>query len=485
MNFTLVLGILGRMLLGYAAVMAVPFMLAVFCQDNSQIAFLLTLSFTAVLGVLLSRLRHSVPERMRIRESFLIVAGAWVFMSLLGAFPFWLAGAVPSYVDALFEAVSGLTTTGSSVINNVEGLPLSLLLWRSLTQWLGGIGIIVLFIILLPNTGFGAVQLFNAEVSGPLSKRTMPRIRDTALTIGRIYLLLTASLIAFLWFAGMSFFDAVNHALSTVATGGFSTKNNSIMYYDSIALELILVLFIIISGGNYRIYLEVWKNRSLKPLKNGEFITYLLIILFSTLFIMGGLWLKHSNHPEYVLRHALFQVVSMVTGTGFVSTDYEVWPPFTKMLLFVLMFVGGCAGSTTGGMKVSRLMLLTKHTWSMLTRGLHPRAISSIKMDGRAIEAPAVKMVSIFFFLYIIIFALASLLLAATGLQPFEAMGSVAASLSNVGPGFGKVGPMTTYASITAWGKCVLSLCMLLGRLELFTLLIFLRPDFWRGKGNW
>lgn len=485
MNFSLVQGVLGRMLMGYALTMLIPFFLAVYFKENSSLAFLISLSVTACLGAGMYLFRKPVEDKMSIRESFVIVGGAWVLTCLLGAIPFWISGVVPTYIDALFESVSGLTTTGSSVINDVESLPSSILLWRSLTHWLGGIGIIVLFIILLPKTGFGAVHLFNAEVPGPLSKRTMPRIRDTAITIWRIYSCLTIVLFISLWMAGMNIFDAVNHAFSTIAAGGFSTKNSSIAYYDNLAIELFVIVFIIIAGGNFRIYLEVWKQKSLKPFKNAEFITYLLIILASTILIVGGLWFTHDKHPEYALRHALFQVVSLVTGTGFASTDYNQWPALTRLLLFVLMFMGGCAGSTTGGIKISRIMLLTKHTWSMLTRGLHPRAVSSIKLDGKPIDTTAVKMISIFFFLYVVIFAMASIIIAGTGLEPFDAMSAVAASLSNVGPGFGIVGPATTYASITLFAKFTLSLCMLLGRLELFTLLILLRPDFWRAKGSW
>ncbi|WP_018211616.1 TrkH family potassium uptake protein [Desulfitobacterium hafniense] len=485
MNYSLVQGIVGRLLIGYAATMFIPLVLAFFKDESSKWAFLLTLFMTVSLAAAMVYFRKPSQEKMSIRESFVIVGGAWALTSLLGALPFWMSGGVPTYIDALFESVSGLTTTGSSVINDVEALPLSILLWRSITHWLGGIGIIVLFIILLPSTGFGAVHLFNAEVPGPLSKRTMPRIRDTAITIWKIYAFFTIVLVVLLMWAGMSPFDAINHGFSTISAGGFSTKNTSMMHYNSLGVELVVIVFIIIAGGNFRIYLEVWTKKSFKPFKNTEYLTYLAIILSSTLLIVGGLWLAQDKPPDYAVRHALFQVVSLVTGTGFSSTDYDQWPGITKLILLVLMFIGGCAGSTTGGMKVARIMLLTKHLWAMLTRGLHPRAVSSIKLDGRPINAAAVNMVSVFFFLYVGVFALASILMAGTGLEPFDAMSAVAASLGNVGPGFGIVGPTTTYAGITLFGKFILSLCMLLGRLELFTLLILLRPEFWRTKGGW
>lgn len=261
MNYSLVQGILGRLLIGYSLTMLVPLILAFFSKESSQWALLLSLVITACIGLLMYRFRESTDGKMGIRESFVIVAGAWFLTSFLGALPFWISGSVPTYIDALFESVSGLTTTGSSVINDVEILPSSILLWRSITHWLGGMGIIVLFIILLPKTGFGAVHLFNAEVPGPLSKRTMPRIRDTAITLWRIYTFFTLVLIGLLLAAGLDLFDAVNHAFSTVSAGGFSTKNTSIMHYNNLAVESIIIVFVIIAGGNYRLYLEAWTKK--------------------------------------------------------------------------------------------------------------------------------------------------------------------------------------------------------------------------------
>jgi trk system potassium uptake protein TrkH len=485
MNLSLVQRILGKLLIGYAATMLIPLALGIYHQDTTIQPFLLAASITGGIGLFFILRGRGSEDKMGVRESFVIVAAGWVLASLLGALPFWFAEIVPGYTDALFEAISGLTTTGSSIIADVEILPQSILLWRSLTHWLGGMGIIVLFIILLPNTGFGAVHLYNAEVPGPLSKRIMPRIRDTAITLWRIYTFLTLLLIILLKLAGMSWFDAVNHAFSTISAGGFSTKNTSIIYYDSLVIELIIVAFIIIAGGNFRIYLEAWRKKSFKPFRNTEYIVYLLIVFGATLLIGAGLALGHGQSLDYVARHSLFQVVSLITGTGFASSDYDQWPALTKLILFVLMFVGGCAGSTTGGMKISRIMLLTKNAWSMLRRGIHPQAVSNIKLEGKVIEPAALNMVSVFFFLYVGIFGIASIIIAGTGLEPFDAMSAVAASLGNVGPGFGIVGPTTTFAEVTILGKWVLSLCMLLGRLEFFTLLILIRWEFWRAKNSW
>lgn len=470
--------------------MFIPLIMAVMNKETSLPAFIFSILISGILGFILIQQkrvqRHKHPnEHMGIREGFAIVGVTWIVTSLLGALPYWFAEAVPTYIDALFESVSGLTTTGASIIRDVEVLPPSILLWRSLTHWLGGMGIIVLFIIILPQTGFGAVHLFNAEVPGPLNKRIMPRIRDTAIALWKIYLFLTGLMILLLFLAGMSLFDAVNHSFSTIATGGFSTKNSSIMYYDNIVIELILIFFIILAGGNFRMYLMAWRKKSFKPFINTEFFVYLLIILGSSLLIAGGLWFNHGKTPDFAFRHALFQVASLITGTGFASSDYDQWPALTKLILFILMFIGGSAGSTTGGMKIARIMLLTKSIMAELKKGIHPRAVSRIKIEGTAVDPNALRMVGVFFFLYIMAFALGSILIAGIGLEPFDAMSSVAASLGNVGPGFGIVGPTTTFASINPFGKLVLTTCMLLGRLEFFTLLILMRPEFWRTKKSW
>lgn len=485
MNFRLVLGILGRLLVAYSVTMLIPLAVALFNKESSLSAFIFSILITGITGGILIRSRNLSVVKMGIREGFAIVAAAWILTSLFGALPYWFANTVPTYIDAMFETASGLTTTGASVISDVEVLPQSILLWRSLTHWLGGMGIIVLFIVLLPNTGVGAVYLFNAEVPGPTSERILPRIKDTAITLWKIYIVFTLLQTILLFGAGMSLFDAVNHSFATLATGGFSTKNTSIAYYDSLAIELIIIFFMILAGGNFGIYLSAWRKKNLKVFRNTEFIIYLLIILGATFVIAGSLWLSSGKSPDFALRHALFQVVSIMTTTGFASVDFDQWPSMTKIILLILMFIGGSAGSTSGGMKVSRILLLTKSTWSELKRGIHPRAVSSIKLEGKAIDPNTLSRVGIFFFLYCIIFAAASVVIAATGLEPFDALSAVAATLGNIGPGFGVVGPTTTFASINLFGKSILTLCMLLGRLELFTLLILIRPEFWRTKKSW
>lgn len=485
MDVSLILGILGKLLTAYSFAMFIPLAIALFLKESSIIAFIITIMMTGITGVFLNRYFKPKQLKFGIRESFVIVAGAWIFASLFGALPYWFTNAVPTYIDALFETVSGLTTTGASVINDVEALPQSLVFWRSLTHWMGGMGIIVFFIALLPSTGSGAVNLFNAEVPGPTNERVQPRIKDTAVGLWKIYTGFTVILILLLWGSGMNVLDAINHSFATLATGGFSTKNTSIMFYDSFTIELILSIFMILAGGNFGIYLTAWRRKSLKPFRNTEFRAYLLIILVSTVLIAGSLWYSGGKSLDYAFRHAFFQVASIITTTGFASADFDQWPAMTKLILFSLMFIGGSAGSTAGGIKVSRIVLLLKSSWSELKRIIHPQAVISIKLDGKAIGQNTIVMLGIFFFLYIVTFSAASLLIAATGLEPFDAMSSVAATLGNVGPGFGAVGPTTNFAGVNLFGKSVLTLCMLLGRLEFFTLLILLRPEFWRTKKNW
>ncbi|BAE83543.1 hypothetical protein DSY1754 [Desulfitobacterium hafniense Y51] len=484
MNLPVILGLLGKLLVIYAGAMCIPLTLAVVLGEWSVYSFLLSIIIIGIPGFFLMRRFKLTEMKFGVREAFAAVTGAWLLASFTGALPYWFADVVPTYIDALFETVSGLTTTGASVISDVEALPQSILLWRSLTHWVGGLGIIVLFIVLLPKTGMGSVLLFNAEVPGPTNDRVMPRIRDTAAALWKIYLIFTAICAVLLWMAGMSFLDALNHAFATIATGGFSTKNTSIMYYNSLTIEMIVAFFMIFSGANFVIYLTVWRKKTMKAFRNTELMVYLLIIIAATLLIAGSLWSNAGNSPGYAFRHALFQVASIMTTTGYASVDFDQWPSMTKIILFLLMFIGGSAGSTSGGMKVSRIILLVKATWAELKRGIHPRVVSSIKLDDKVIDTENLSRVGIFFFLYIVTFTGASIIVAAsTGLSPFEAMSAVAATLGNVGPGFGTVGPTTTFAGISLLGKIVLTVCMLLGRLEFFTLLIIFRPEFW-GKGK-
>lgn len=476
--------ILGRLLIAYGTVMLVPAVMAFYYQEVTTSSFIIVGLLTILFGAFLHFAGGS-EGRMGVRESLTIVATSWIVTIILGSLPLFISGVVPNYIDALFEITSGLTATGATALTDIESLPRSILFWRSMTHWLGGMGIIVLFIVLLPNIGIGAVHLFKAEVPGPTNEKVMPRIRDTALTLWGIYVGLTILEIILLMIAGMLPFDAVNHAFSNMATGGFSTKDSSVAYFDSFTIELIMVSFMIISGVNFTLYINFWRKGSLSVLRNTELKVYLFIIFSSILVVAGILTFQGDYQWTHALRHAMFQVTAIITTTGFVIADYDTWPSLGMMVIFFLMFSGGCAASTTGGLKVARIILLVKMAWANIRQAIHPRLVINIEVQDKVIEPFVLQRVARFFFLYIFIFVFGSTLLAATGLESFEAMATSIACLGNVGPAFGTAGPISTYAEISNFGKFVLSWLMLLGRLELYTLLILFIPEFWTAKRNW
>lgn len=479
MKLRLIIGMLGRLLIAFSLFMLLPLFYAVAYSEFSQVAFLVTVIMACLTG--LSMIKIGVNDgHIGIREGYLVVSGTWILTSCFGGLPFLLSGTVPTFLDALFETVSGLTTTGASVIQDLEVLPNSILLWRSMTHWLGGMGIIVLFIVFLSNLGAGALNLFKAEVPGPKVERVLPRIRETAIALWLIYVALTVAEIIMLVLAGMSLFDAVNHAFATVATGGFSTKNTSIKYYDNLTIELILAFFMFVAGGNFGLYLLVWKRGFIKLFQDTEFRVYSFIVAAATCSITLSLsWQTQSSFGQS-LRDALFTVISIITTTGFATADFDQWPAVAKIILLLLMFIGGCAGSTAGGIKVVRFLIMIKDSIATLLRSVHPQLVRTIKIDHKPVDFDVISNTMQFFFLYITIFVVSVLLVAATGIGPLDAMGAVAATLGNIGPGFGVVGPTSTYFELSPLAKTILTLDMLLGRLEIFTILVLFHPEFWQ-----
>lgn len=484
MDYRFTLSVLGRLTFGYGLCMLIPGLLSLHLAENAWKPLFISAFLTMTVGGFMALFRQE-KHHLGIREGFAIVGGGWLLASILGALPYLLAGVLPSYIDALFETVSGLTTTGASVFSDIESLPGGILLWRSLTHWLGGMGIIVLFIAFLPEIGSGAIHMFRAEVPGPAADRVVPRLRDTAVTLWGIYTVFSAVEILLLYLAGMSLIDAVNHTFATVATGGFSTKNTSILSFDSLAIELIMILFMTIAGGNFGLYFLVWKKGWRRLLHDLEFKMYLSIMGFSALLIGLNLFFSSNLPLNQSMRDALFTASSVMTTTGFVTADFDQWPAFSKIILLLLMMIGGSAGSTAGGIKVIRVLLLTKQSWNELQRDLHPKMVLNVKIDGKQVNASILQTTGQFFFVFMLTFALATLLVSAAGLEPWESIGAVASALGNVGPGFGILGPTQNYSILSDFVKIVLTFCMLLGRLELFTLLIFLRPEFWRMHRNW
>lgn len=479
MNRLLIIKTLGLVLLCEAALLLPSFLLSLARQETDARALFFCLLLTASVGGLMMLARpHST--QVGYREGFVIAALAWFFCALFGALPYLFTGTLDSLADAFFEAMSGFTTTGASVIKDVEVLSHGLLLWRSTTHWLGGMGIIVLTLALIPSLKIAGMQLFKAEVPGPTKSKMVPRIVNTSRELYKVYLIITAAEIVLLKLAGMDLFDAVIHTFGTVATGGFSSKNLSIGAYDSLAIELIITFFMIICGMNFALHFYLLKGKWRPLWEDSETRLYLGIIAASTLLIGWELSSTLGLSWGQALRQALFQVSSIITTTGFASADFDSWPPFSKFVLLALMFIGGCAGSTGGGIKSARLLILIKAVSRQVTRLLHPQAVVPVRLGTGVVSREVVESVQNFFFLYIMILAAATLAIAALGIDMLSSLSAVAATLGNVGPGFGLVGPMTNYADLPEAAKWILSLCMLTGRLEIYTVLVFFSIKTWR-----
>ncbi len=413
------------------------------------------------------------------REGYLIVSLSWVVISLFGALPFVFSGAISSYTDAFFETISGFTTTGATILTDIESLPKSLLFWRSMTHWIGGMGIIVLTVAVLPFLGIGGLQLMVAEMPGITPDKLHPRITATAKRLWGIYVILTFAEVLFLWVGEMDLFDSVCHAFATMATGGFSTKNSSIAGFAPYT-QYVIVAFMVLAGTNFTLHYLALHKRFDKLKTNQEFRLYLWFILIFTFAVTLGLLFFVNLGVEEAFRNALFTIVSIITTTGFITTDYLLWPSYIWMLVFTLMFVGGSAGSTGGGVKIVRHFLLFKNSWTELKRTLHPSAIIPVKFNGKPVSQDIIFNVMAFFLIYMFVFGIGIVLLALMGYDFETSIGAAIASLGNIGPGIGGVGPVENYAFFSPLAKWFLSFLMLLGRLELFTVLIIFSRAFWK-----
>ena len=424
--------------------------------------------------------RNSKNKELGKREGYMIVTLGWIIMSLFGAIPFILYGAIPNYTDAFFETMSGFTTTGATILTNIEAVPAGLLFWRSLTQWLGGMGIIVLSLAILPILGIGGMQLFSAEVPGITKDKLHPRVKETAKRLWGIYVILTLTEMILLMIGGMSLFDAITHSFTTMATGGFSTKNASTAYFDSPFIQYVFIVFMLFAGINFAIHYLAFHGKFEFAKYNTEFKVYISFIAITTI-IVTIIHLPHVDfHWSESIRQSLFHVTSLVTTTGYVSSDYESWAPFSRMLFFALLFVGGCAGSTGGGIKFARHYLLFKNSFLELKRLIHPRAIIPVRFNRKSVGPEIISNVQAFFIFYIGTAVVGSVLLSWFGLDFITSAGAVATCLGNVGPGIGAVGPVSNFAGLPDAAKWMLSFTMLLGRLELFTVLIIFSSSFWK-----
>ncbi len=425
--------------------------------------------------------RRRASATIHKREGYLIVVLGWVCMVTFGMLPYLLSGVIPHVTEAFFETMSGMTTTGASVLTDIEAVPRGVLFWRSLTQWIGGMGIIVLTVALFPLLGIGGTELFGAEAPGPTTDRIHPRIRETARRLWLIYVGLTAAATLLYWVEGMSFYDAINHGLTTLATGGFSTKNSSAAYWaDNPLIQYTMAGFMLLAGVNYTVLYFILKRKWRKVRSSDEFKAYLLTLAILTVVITAAVFHVTGSTLERSFRDSLFQIVSLITTTGFVSADYTGWSDSLTFSFFVLLFVGACAGSTSGGIKVVRHLVFFKNSYLEFKRLLYPRAVVPLKLNGMIVAPKIMTHILVFLLLYLAVFIIGSLVVVVLGMDFLSAIGAVATSLGNVGPAIGSVGPVNNFAAVPEAAKWVLSFLMLLGRLELFTVLVLFTAYFWQ-----
>jgi len=491
LNYKIVVFLMGVLLLFNGGLMLLSALVSYSYQDG--VAFEITLAAFLVLsiGALFMLFGRQHEKQIQKREGYLIVSLGWILMAVSGTIPYLLTETFTDFASSFFEAMSGYTTTGASVLNDIEVLPKGVLFWRSTTHWIGGMGIIVLAIAILPFLGIGGIQLFTAEAPGPGGDKLHPRITDTAKRLWLIYVVYTCLETLLLWLAGMSFFDAINHAMSTVSTGGFSTKNSSIAFWnDQPLIQYIISFFMLLAGTNFVLSYFIFTRKFQKIIADEEFKVYLSFILVFTVLATVVILNQESmavlgnsfswTQIETSFRAALFQVIAVITTTGFVSADFTQWTPFLTVVFFGLMFLGGSSGSTSGGVKVVRHMLMIKSGFLEFKRALHPNAIIQARYNNKTVSDSIAYNILGFFILYMLSFIIGAVGFGSLGINFESAVGLSASTLGNVGPALGDFGPSSTYAALPQSGKLWATFLMLLGRLELFTVLIILTPFFWR-----
>ncbi len=481
MNIALVLNLIGFVLTFSSLFMLLPVAASFIYHGDDMNAlvssFLISFSFGLFLYYITKKQKK---VELKHRDGFAVVTLSWIAMSLFGALPYILSDLPISFTDAYFESMAGFTTTGSSMLSSLESLPKGILLWRSLTQWIGGMGIIVLSIAILPMLGVGGMQLFKAEVPDIGLSKIKPRIIDTAKSLWYIYAGLTYVLAALLLLGGMDIFDAVCHAFTTMATGGFSTKSASIAHFNSVYIDVVITVFMFLAGVNFSLHFYALRGDFTRLHKSTEFRMYCSIILIATAIVTVYNMKYMSFDALESLRYASFQVVSIITTTGYATADYEIWPFLPQMLLICLMFFGGMVGSTGGGIKQVRVLLMFKQAYRELYHLIHPHAVTVLKLDGKSLPKETIGGIWGFLFLFIFISIFSSICLTFMGVDLVTAVSTVISSMSNVGPALGDAGPTENYASIPAAGKWVLIMCMLIGRLEIYTVIVLLIPRFWQ-----
>lgn len=483
-NFRLIIRFIGTVLLIKTVALLFAAGVAILYDENEWNIFLLTAflaGITGAAGLYFGRKASPLIDR---REGSLMVTFSWIIFSLFGMLPFWLSGSIPHFTDAFFETISGFTTTGASILNNIEALPYSILFWRSLTHWIGGLGIIVLSLALLPVFGVSGTQLFAAEASGPTKDKMHPKISQTAKILFLIYGALTLVQTVLLKVGGMTWFDAICHSFATVSTGGFSTKQDSVGYWESPFIHYVITFFMLFSGVNFSLYYFGFKNKLFKIRKNEELQYYILLLLLFSVIVTVSLYDFQSafsfHQLEMAWREAFFNVTAVMTTTGFATADYMQWESFTWILLLIAMITGASAGSTSGAVKMVRIVIVFKYCYYEFKRMIHPQAVIPIRYNGHFVNEDIVTKVLAFVLLYLFVVALGVLVLSMSGIPFMESIGGMITCLGGVGPGLGAVGPAGNFAHIPDFSKWFLSFVMLLGRLELFTVLVLFTPAFWK-----
>ena len=480
MNWKTISRLSGILLIIIGFAMSTSIIWALVDSDTTGLhAFLISVIVTLVFGFGLFLFGRRKIDTIYIREAVFVVASGWILAGIFGALPFYLTGALTNPVDCFFETVSGFTTTGSTVITNVEVVPRAVLYWRSLTQWLGGMGIIVLFIAVLPRLGVGAKKLFESEVPGPISSSFRPKLRQTSSILWKIYLGITVTEMIALVICGMDFFDAVCHSFCTMATGGYSTKNASIGHYDSTAIDIVVTIFMYSAGINFYLYYMAVKGEIKAAVKDYEFRVYTGLMAVCIVLIAIDILVIHPDFGV-ALRKAAFQTLAVGTTTGFGTDNFNLYPSFSKAIMVVLMIIGGSAGSTAGGMKVSRLIVVVKSIKDELIRASRPHVVRAMKIGGHTIPKEISRGILVFFAMFLLVLIAGTLFMTLFELDLITAATSVVATLANIGPGLERVGSIENYAFIPSIGKLFLSFCMILGRLELVTVAAVLLPSFWK-----
>lgn len=489
-DFLIVLGILGAFIFFMGFALLLPLVIDLIYGEHHWDSWLISAGIAFTVGGSLWFFFRP-KEELRIREGFLVVSLTWLTLSLVGALPFIISGILPSYTDAVFETMSGLSTTGSTIMGgttstgiinpDIEELPHSFLFWRSLAHWLGGMGIIVLSLAILPLLGIGGMQLFQAESPGPTADKLTPRVQETAKLLWVVYFAFTMAEFLLLWIhPSMDWFDALNHSFATLATGGFSTKNASIQAFDSAYIDTIITLFMFLAGINFAMHFRLLKGDHESFFNNRETRFYTLITLIGIIGVSFSLWFFDGRSILDAFRYGAFQVVAIITTTGFGTDDYELWYSFGAFFLFLLFFTGGSAGSTGGGIKMIRWMILIRNTGREIKQIIHPRAILPVRIGDRAIDANIQRTVLSFFILYMFIFGLGAFIISMFGYDLESSIGASISALGNIGPGWGEFGPTDSFAKLPYLAKWVLIMLMMIGRLEIFTVLIIFSPTFWK-----